>query len=312
MLKFNKFENNMFIFTSKSLSMIRASIFTEKIKSLFVCFFFFCVVFADAQPVLDWYKQNASGSSEKSHEIAVDKFNNVYLAGEISGMVDFDNGPGILQYNTNFSKSFFVCKYNSTGSLIWMKTLKLKANHRLFIDDSCNVLVVGNFTGIVDFDPDSSIFNLDAGPFGGSIYLLKLDSAGTFIWANNLNNLGNTIFYGFIKEDNQGNLYIGSEISNLSTIIKLDGGGNLLWTKSFGNTSCNVLEMDIDDSGNIIIGGKFSSIVDFDPDLGTAMLDASTGEIFLTKWNSTGQLIWAKISGETILLRTWQLIETTE
>ncbi|MBK9046969.1 MAG: SBBP repeat-containing protein [Bacteroidetes bacterium] len=178
-----------------------------------------------------------------------------------------------------------------------MKTLKLKANHRLFIDDSCNVLVVGNFTGIVDFDPDSSIFNLDAGPFGGSIYLLKLDSAGTFIWANNLNNLGNTIFYGFIKEDNQGNLYIGSEISNLSTIIKLDGGGNLLWTKSFGNTSCNVLEMDIDDSGNMIIGGKFSSIVDFDPDLGTAMLDASTGEIFLTKWNSTGQLIWAKNFG---------------
>ncbi|MBK9046968.1 MAG: hypothetical protein IPL74_09735 [Bacteroidetes bacterium] len=96
--------------------MIRASIFTEKTKK-FICLFLFlfCVVFADAQPVLDWYKQNASGSSEKSHEIAVDKFNNVYLAGEISGMVDFDNGPGILQYNTNFSKSFLFASIIQPG-----------------------------------------------------------------------------------------------------------------------------------------------------------------------------------------------------
>ena len=274
------------------------SILTGSFKKI-ICAFLFLVssVIADAQPVLDWYKQTVSGSSEVSREILVDKFNNVYVSGELSGLVDFDDGPGILQYQTEFSKSFFVCKYNPSGSLIWMKTLDLKSNHRIFVDDSCNVIVVGNFSGVVDFDPDSGIFNLNA--TGGALYLLKLDSAGTFIWARNLDTLGNTNSSGFIKGDSQGNLYIASLISSLSKtiIVKYDNAGTLLWEKSFGISIFSLRMMNVDDSGNVFIGGVFSSIVDFDPDAGTAMLDASLGAIFITKLNSMGALTWAKNFG---------------
>lgn len=278
--------------------MLSTSIFTGSIKK-FICVFsiLLCAVCTDAQPVLEWYKQTASGSSESSREIIVDKFNNVYILGEISGMVDFDDGPGILQYQTDFSKSFFVCKYNSSGSLLWIKTLDLKSNHRMFVDDSCNVILVGNFSGVVDFDPDSSIFNLDAGVGGGAIYLLKLDSTGTFIWARNLNTLGNTLSSGFVNGDSQGNLYVVSKIDNLITILKFDNAGTSLWEKSFGDYTFAFHIMDVDDSGSIIVGGVFNSIIDFDPDTGTTMLDASSGRIFLTKWNSTGQFTWAKNFG---------------
>ena len=53
------------------------------------------------------------------------------------------------------------------------------------VDDSGNVYTTGEFQGTVDFDPGAGVFNLTSAG-GDDIFVSKLDSAGNFVWAQQL------------------------------------------------------------------------------------------------------------------------------
>jgi hypothetical protein len=77
---------------------------------------------------------------------------------------------------------------------------------------------------------------------------------------------------------------------------KLDLNGNLLWAKQIGGTGTDKpTAMTIDATGNIYIVGSFQNQVDFDPSTSTmASLQGSSGSIFICKYDSNGNYIWAK------------------
>jgi len=52
--------------------------------------------------------------------------------------------------------------------------------HKISIDDSGNLYIVGNFKDTVDFDPDAGIFNLIA-PGDNNYFIQKLDGNGSHI-----------------------------------------------------------------------------------------------------------------------------------
>lgn len=81
-------------------------------------------------------------------------------------------------------------------------------------------------------------------------------------------------------------------------ITKSDNFGNLVWAKSLsgastGNSLC------VDSAGNVYVTGRFSGTVDFDPDTATTYYLSTSGsdDIFICKFNPSGNLIWAKKLG---------------
>ncbi|MCP4785811.1 MAG: hypothetical protein GY878_19890 [Fuerstiella sp.] len=56
----------------------------------------------------------------------------------------------------------------------------------------------------------------------------------------------------------------------------------------------------VDSSGNVYTTGKFYGTVDFDPGAGTTNLTSNGGtDVFVSKLDSSGDLVWAKSFGDT-------------
>jgi hypothetical protein len=84
-------------------------------------------------------------------------------------------------------------------------------------------------------------------------------------------------------------------------VQKLDGSGNFLWAKSFGNTSENQGQsISLDASGNVYTTGFFQGTVDFNPGVGVSNLTATgSWDIFVQKLDTSGNFLWAKSFGST-------------
>ncbi len=72
------------------------------------------------------------------------------------------------------------------------------------------------------------------------------------------------------------------------------------WAKSIGAQNydyCYDLAVDID--GNVYATGYFQGTVDFDPGPGVTLLNAASQAIFVTKFDASGNFVWAKSIGES-------------
>ena len=183
-------------------------------------------------------------------------------------------------------------------------------------DTSGNVYTTGFFEGTVDFDPGSGTFNLtSAGNY--DIFIQKLDPNGNLLWAKSMS--GADFDYGFsITTDASGNVYTagffegtvdfdpGVDTFNLTSvgnydifIQKLDPNGNLLWARSMGGADYDYgHSITTDALGNVYTTGYFKGTADFDPGSGTFNLTSvASGDIFIQKLDSNGNLLWAKSMG---------------
>ena len=186
-------------------------------------------------------------------------------------------------------------------------------------DASGNVYVTGGYRDTVDFDPDTTIFNLSSNG-GMDIFIQKLDAAGNFIWAKSIG--GGSNDQGFsITTDISGNVLItgyfqdtadfdpGASIFYLTSngnqdifILKLDASGNFIWAKSIGGILADVsLSITTDASSNVYITGHYEDTADFDPGAATINLTSNGDyDIFIQKLDGTGNFIWAKSVGGTL------------
>jgi hypothetical protein len=100
-----------------------------------------------------------------------------------------------------------------------------------------------------------------------------------------------------------GTNIIASEGSGDNLFIsKLDSNGNFVWAKSMGGDSYDYVGgIAIDASGNIYTTGTFRGTVDLDPSLTgtTNRVSAGGTDIFISKLDSNGNLVWAKSIGGT-------------
>ena len=255
-------------------------------------------------------------------DVAVDNSNNVYTTGTFEGIVDFDPGAGVFNLTTSGygDRDIFVCKYNSTGNLLWAKQITgSNSDHLSSIkaDGSGNIYISGYFYGIVDFDPGPGIYNLAS--TGANTFILKLDATGNFAWAKRLGGPGDAWGYSMCL-DLFGNIYTtgtcsglndfdpGAGVYNLSAtsstavfISKLDSTGTFIWAKKLGgnysnNINANSIAADI--YGNVFATGYFKATADFDPGTGTYNLTSNGGQdVFISALNYSGNFLWAKQIG---------------
>lgn len=198
------------------------------------------------------------------------------------------------------------------------------AGNSITVDADGNIYTTGFFVSTVDFDPGAGVFNLTSShPNISDIFVSKTDSAGNFVWAKAFGgqalDVGRSIafdpsgtgaiyfsgnFVGTSDFDPSAvvfNLTSSTPIYSDVFICKLDTAGNFIWAKGMGGSEDDIsysMSVDPSGSGNIYCSGNFRGLADFDPDAGVFNLTAiGNTDIFVAKYNSSGNLIWAKEIG---------------
>ena len=175
------------------------------------------------------------------------------------------------------------------------------------IDASNNVYVTGDFyQNDIVFD---TITLINAGEF--DVYLAKYDEYGNVIWAQGFGGNGYDDVAS-VCTDSFGNVFVsgrfmsssitfgGFTLTNTSGdsemyVVKLDNTGNVLWANKYGaNGSDNATSICTDPSGNIFLGGFYSSSLSFD---GITLPNVGGNDIFIVKLDTNGNTIWAKGAG---------------
>ncbi|MFC2110595.1 SBBP repeat-containing protein [Bacteroidota bacterium] len=269
-----------------------------------------------------WVKQIGGSGLDDGLSITVDSADNLYILGRFQETVDFDPNIGVSNLTSNGGDDIFIQKLDSNGNFLWVRQIgnsDSEFGSSISTDTNLDIYIVGNFNGTVDFDPDNGITNLTSNG-SSDIYILKLDSNGSFIWVKQIGGTGSD-FGVKATTDVNGNVYLvnrfegtvdfdpGIAVNNITAdgftdffVEKLDSNGNLIWVKtltySSGEVDANSIK--IESNGAIVIGGHFVGTIDFDPDIGITNLSSNTngdGDIFIQKLNQNGGFIWVKQIG---------------
>jgi hypothetical protein len=83
-------------------------------------------------------------------------------------------------------------------------------------------------------------------------------------------------------------------------VLRLTSGGSFGWARQFAGSAggdCLPDSVAVDSAGNVYTSGSFTGAVDFDPGKGMLTLNGGSGAGFVTKLNSSGNLVWARQFG---------------
>lgn len=196
----------------------------------------------------------------------------------------------------------------------------------MIANDSNYSISVGVFRGTVDFDKSSNVFNVTSSG-ANSLFILKEDLSGNFIWVKVLNCTPIVKYFGFggfvqFDLDEAENIYLTGSFTDSADfdpgpnffylgappppqggnyrnqyLLKLDKNGDFVWAKQLGNYFGGVdfRGMKIKNS-RIYLAGVFSGSLDVAPDSSIVMM-SSIGPIgagIIESIDTSGSFIWAK------------------
>jgi hypothetical protein len=280
----------------------------------------------------------AGGDGTRLEDLDVDVNGNIYVIGYFYGNVDLDPGTGVVSYNSLIgsfgdpSADMFLSKFNSNGQFVFGRKMGgYETDYALSIDitNSGNIYFTGVFSKLCDFDGTATGFqtlqttsnstnDLDA-------FLCKYDTAGNYIWAKKIGGSGSQFGYGVAADEN-GKIFVGGTFggtafaneggTNVDTLLNSgindifisgwDSQGELNWAHKIGGATSDICnDLVIDDASNVYITGYFYSFnIDFDPGAGQMILHpisiaTSNNDLYLAKYNSNGDAIWARGFGDS-------------
>ena len=279
----------------------------------------------------DGIVHSALGGQSQGYSVSTDLQGNVFVTGFFSDTLVL--GSFTLVATLANSIEMFIVKYDPSGNVKWARQSKARIwtgypnwGMGCATDKNGNVYVTGNFSDTTAFGAISLISPIN---YFGDVFLVKYDSAGNVLWARqgdmpstNCNSVGNgvtTDAFGnvYITGGFQDSLSFGSTTLTNSFIAgdiflaKFDQNGVPLWARQSVNHSHNNYNytrlggnsVAADRLGNVYIAGNFDDTVSFGTDTlmnGMIAADAAPyGDMFLAKYDSSGNVVWAK-QGEPI------------
>ncbi|MEQ9187827.1 MAG: T9SS type A sorting domain-containing protein [Cryomorphaceae bacterium] len=254
----------------------------------------------------------------------VDDSSNVLITGFYQDTIDIDPDSNTAYYLYPVDDEYtdgFVIKYDSNAQLVWGFGLTSSYSVRgtdIATDGDGNVYATGGYGGSVDFDPDTSSYNLasSSGPYS-DIYVLHLGPNGVFQWVKSIGGSNSDISTEIIVDENgqfalsgiyRGNVDFdpGSGWAALpphglgdAFIARYNAQGEYIWAKGFGGSSHDeIWETRRDMEGNHYIVGRFGDSLDFDPGIGTE-IRTSQGfyDHYILKLDSNGVFEWVTTYG---------------
>ena len=259
----------------------------------------------DSAGNLIWVKQAGSDDYDEGLSITTDNLDNFYVTGYFKGTAAF----GGASLTSSGERDIFIGKYDSSGNLIWVKQAGGSGDDEgssITTDNANNVLVTGSFVDITAFENNAMTSN------GSSdIFIAKYDSSGNLLWVKQAG--GPSFDRGYsVTTDNSDNFYVTGYFKGTAAfgdtsittygdrdvfIAKYDSSGNLLWIKQGGGSYWDYgYSLTTDYLNNVYITGSFFESAVFD---GTSLTSAGHNDIFIAKYDSSGNLIWVKQAGGT-------------
>ena len=247
------------------------------------------------------------GSSFFGKSLAIDNFDNIYLAGELIGIIDFDPGPNSYLLNTSFGgPSGFFAKYSPQGDFIWAKNFEGGLNsysqiYSINVANNNQIYISGNFINSVDFDPSSNQNNATSTINDYDAFFSSYSANGDFLWVKKFGNSG--VEHALqIKSDNNGFLYISGTVtsnnidfdpsSNVASlnnngffIAKYTTSGDFNWV-----TNASGVKFDLSSAG-ILTGGGVEIVQQQD-----FIIDSQN----FSRISNNGVTVWEKSAGYNI------------
>ncbi|MFN8358308.1 MAG: SBBP repeat-containing protein [Candidatus Kapaibacterium sp.] len=177
------------------------------------------------------------------------------------------------------------------------------------LDSTGNSYVVGTFTN------DISLGGTTLKSNGNSdIFVAKYSSDGSVLWAKNFGGTAEDIGYSIACEPGGTLVITGSFMTNAIFgkdtvksaggtdvfLCKLSSAGSVQWVQRFGSTTDDAGRgITVDDKGNYYVAGAFTDKITFPGTKAGTITSAGATDIFLAKYSTTGEALWAKRCGGT-------------
>lgn len=284
------------------------------------------------------------GHREDNRNVVTDKLGNTYIVGMFDGTQDFDPGSGLalLTPIKSASGGVFLAKYDAGGTHLWSRSIASTVGGYgvtgIALDNAGEITVYGRFDETLYYQSGSGIDSVvtPKAPrkLSMSVYLIKYNSTGDFLWAKTtvpaLDVVGYSTIYplGGICTDNFGNLYVAgffsgahdfdpgpgtvelreSSVRNETNgyVAKYTSAGDLVWAKGivegdsmsgFAIRPWDIVVDTLQGLNEVLFTGFFQGSVDFDPAQGQWMLQSRGQDVFLQKLDSNGLFRWVKQIG---------------
>ena len=143
----------------------------------------------------------------------------------------------------------------------------------------------------------------------GGTFLAKYDAAGNLAWARSAGGYGGSgvaldptghplVTGAFLGTANFGTTTLTNAGESDVFIAKYDSAGNAIWARRGGGSSSDTSHgTAADPAGNAYIVGEFySTNATFE---NVTLTNAGINDVFLTKYDSLGNLVWARRAGGT-------------
>jgi hypothetical protein len=265
---------------------------------------------------LTWIRTAGGVNGDYAHSLATDGTNYIYVAGEVEGSGDIVSFPGSsITLTTVGDNDIYLAKYDMDGTLLWAKSAAGYGGEKALdvaYDTAGNVYICGYYTDPVMFNSSNSI----AGMGLHDMFLAKYDANGNLDWVKHAGGPGRDEALS-VACDQAGNVYVGgmhkdsavfesvvlaSPNGHLNAFIaKYASDGTMSWVKSYGEDYDDVVwSLAVDNSGDLLASGEFIGYVLFDA---TALTSVGACDVFVTKLDGSGNVVWAKQAGGMLVDR---------
>ena len=268
-----------------------------------------------------WARTWGGDNADDSWGVDTDGAGNVYVGGVFRSTVDFDPGPGTVEYTSKGDLDIFAIKFDKDGNFVWAGTIGGTGSdfcRSISVTQAGDVYIAGYFEGSVDFDPGTEAGEVDMHTSNGNadVLLIRLNSSGDYQWGRSWGASGTDTARG-VAADDSGRVYaagafrltvdfdpgagpgeVDTHQSNGSLDVFLScfsSNGDFQGARTWGGTGEDRANgLAVDSSGNAYVTGQFVGTADFDP--GPAA-DAHTSsnnsdDPFLCKFSPDGDYQW--------------------
>lgn len=255
-----------------------------------------------------WAKSIGGSALDLATSIIADNSGNIFFAGSYSGSVNFS---GQVTLVSNGSEDMFIAKADSSGSIIWAKSIGSIAPDRITGIGSYDyeyIFISGYYSDtLVVNDEIDSLFSNGM----NNIFIAKIDTSGNFEWAKGY---GSDEFdeANSVAVDAESNAYLagyfslsvdfdGFEIGSIGEedlfVASFNSNGIVRWAESAGSISGseNAMSITVSDDGNSYFTGSFSSSMYFSEN--DSLVSNGLRDAFVCSYDINGNHRWSFSGG---------------
>lgn len=162
-------------------------------------------------------------NSQQGLAIALDKDDQLYLAGSFFGRIDTDPSTAVVEYVSAGNTDIFFARYDTGGHYLMSQALEGKGMNQpnaIVIDDYKNIYIAGRSLDSVDFDPSPLTTAIQS---SNCLFIAAYDSMGRYHFVQTTSGRSNQQYCAGLQRDRNNDFYWGG---TFDTTIQVDFSGS--------------------------------------------------------------------------------------